>query len=261
MTLNRFIPGEYLFQSWPTEKNITSSLKREIFELRNTFERTSPVLTIQKQIKMYLTRKLYKLKRRLMKILYWAFNRQLKRIYYNKMIAYHKQKKRVTTRMELKICGAVRRIQNFWRHWYRAKLIRFKYSILLQSLYRMHYAQNYLLQVQDIYTNSLDLVLLKSHAVELGLSSYESLSGYRVLFQGNNFVNRRSPLLTNITMTMKYIGFIPQRKTQLKEVCRLVNSKITPIIRNKSMFNSKQGYNVKVQRSQELVKAKFGSKE
>lgn len=90
MTLKRFIPGEYLFQSWPTEKNITSSLKREIFELRNTFERTSPVLTIQKQIKMYLTRKLYKLKRRLMKILYWAFNRQLKRIYYNKMIAYHK---------------------------------------------------------------------------------------------------------------------------------------------------------------------------
>jgi len=57
MTLKRFIPGEYLFQSWPSEKNIVKKLKLEIFELRNAFERTSPILTIQKTIKMYLGRK------------------------------------------------------------------------------------------------------------------------------------------------------------------------------------------------------------
>ncbi len=82
-------------------------------------------------MKMYLARKLYKRKGRYVKLLYWALNRQLKRIYFTKMIAYHKLKKRVTTRAELKICGAARRIQAFWRKWYRAKLIRFKYSVLL----------------------------------------------------------------------------------------------------------------------------------
>jgi hypothetical protein len=46
MTLKRFIPGEYPFKSWPTENNIEFALKREVYELRRAFERTSPILTI-----------------------------------------------------------------------------------------------------------------------------------------------------------------------------------------------------------------------
>lgn len=46
MTLQRFIPGEYHFTSWPSENNIESALRREVYELRRAFERTSPILTI-----------------------------------------------------------------------------------------------------------------------------------------------------------------------------------------------------------------------
>jgi len=98
MTLQRFIPGEYFFKSWPSENNIEAALKREVYELRRAFERTSPILSIQKTIRMYVTRKLYHLKRAHVKILYWAFRRQLKRTVFEKFIQYHKKKRKVTTR-------------------------------------------------------------------------------------------------------------------------------------------------------------------
>jgi len=50
-------------------------LRLECFELRNAFERTSPILTIQKTIKMHLGRRLYQRKKRYVKLLYWALNR------------------------------------------------------------------------------------------------------------------------------------------------------------------------------------------
>ena len=101
---------------------------------------------------MYITRKKYKFKRRLMKIMYWALNRWYKRLSFLKIIRYHKKKGVFTTREELRRCGAARRIQHHYRLWRREKLIKAKYSVLLQTMYRMFYTQKNLLPVQQLFS-------------------------------------------------------------------------------------------------------------
>ena len=59
---------------------------------------------------MFLAKKRYKSKKIHMKIMFWALKRWYLRKKFNKFLAYHKGKKRFTTRAEIKFCGAIRKI-------------------------------------------------------------------------------------------------------------------------------------------------------
>lgn len=55
--------------------SINQHLNRETYDLRRRFEYCSPILTIQKTVKMFLARKKYLRKRRATKIVAWAVKR------------------------------------------------------------------------------------------------------------------------------------------------------------------------------------------
>ena len=91
--------------------NIGKALVQENYDLRRKSENHSPVLTIQKTARMHLQRRKFKTLKRHVKLMYWALRRWHTRLMFFKCIAYHKKKRKVTTREELKRCGAARKIQ------------------------------------------------------------------------------------------------------------------------------------------------------
>lgn len=60
---------------------ISQALQREHYALRRKFESCSPIVTIQKNIRMWLAMRAYKRKRIHVKILYWGLRRHYKRIW------------------------------------------------------------------------------------------------------------------------------------------------------------------------------------
>ena len=54
---------------------VEQQIKQEHYLLRRKFENCSPILTVQKTIKMFLARQRYLRKRRYVKLLYWCLNR------------------------------------------------------------------------------------------------------------------------------------------------------------------------------------------
>ena len=54
---------------------IEQHLELQLYDLRRKFEYSSPILTIQKTAKMFLMRKKYLKKQRLIKLLTWTLNR------------------------------------------------------------------------------------------------------------------------------------------------------------------------------------------
>ena len=126
LNLRRFKPGMYPFYSLTSleSHNIGKALAQESYDLRRKCENHSPVLTIQKTLRMHLQKRKFKTLKRHVKIMFWVLRRWHKRLRFFKCIAYHKKKRRVTTREELRICGAARKIQKEWRAYKRRKLIR-----------------------------------------------------------------------------------------------------------------------------------------
>ena len=54
---------------------IEQHLELQLYDLRRKFEYSSPILTIQKTVKMFLMRKKYLKKQRLIKLLTWTLSR------------------------------------------------------------------------------------------------------------------------------------------------------------------------------------------
>lgn len=113
---------------------------REHYALRRKFEWCSPALTITKNVRMYVTKKRYQRKRRVMKILYFMMNRWRKRVQLIKLrTKLGFGPKELDT---LRRIGAKRRIWNAWLEYKRCKRIKLFVALRLQSNYRMICAQN-----------------------------------------------------------------------------------------------------------------------
>jgi hypothetical protein len=108
--LLRFKPKKQEFRPFGYSPDIKANLYFEHYHLRRAFERTSPIVTIQKTFRMHMQIKKTRLLRSQLKLLWWACYRYFMRRKFLKCIAYHKDKKRQTTRTELFFCGCARRI-------------------------------------------------------------------------------------------------------------------------------------------------------
>jgi hypothetical protein len=56
-------------------KGIEQHIELQLYDLRRKFEYCSPILTIQKTAKMFIYRKKFLRKRRMIKLLNWSLNR------------------------------------------------------------------------------------------------------------------------------------------------------------------------------------------
>lgn len=112
-------------------------------------------------------------------------------------MAYHKQKRRVTTRLELHYCGCARRIQKFYKDYRRKRLIAEKYALFLQTKYRKHYAQKKLVPLKQLYSNSKFQVCVVSSAptdmfiLQTVTSCAKLLSDVRLSLSLNFIPNRK----------------------------------------------------------------------
>lgn len=124
------------YQISTDSSHIHRHLDREFYDLRRRFEYCSPILTQQKMIRMFLTRKKYKAKRKMIKIMAWAIKRWTLRSHLEAYIAGIG-----LTRLQLYSIGRVRLIQRSWRDY--IKRIHLKEWVLnrLQTLFRMKQAQ------------------------------------------------------------------------------------------------------------------------
>ena len=111
---------------------------REHYALRRKFEWCSPALTITKNVRMHVTRKRYKRKLRIMKLLYFMLNRWRKRFLMIKI----RKKLGLGDLDMLKKIGAKRRIWSAFLDYKRCKRIKLFVALRLQSNYRMIVAQN-----------------------------------------------------------------------------------------------------------------------
>lgn len=177
---------------------------------------------------MFLARILFAKKKVGVKRMFFIFCRWFKRLKFLKCIQYHKVKGRVTTREELRICGAARRIQIFWKEWKRVENLKVKIAKMLLSLFRMRYAQRRMMPVQRFYSTEtcFKLILTETDCKDLELQG-ESLDGI-VLNRRNPPRVRydRSPFMTNVANTMRHVGYIPirQKLQATKKVIHQIDS-------------------------------------
>ena len=114
------------------KKYIEQQLEKEHYALRRKFEYCSPILTIQKTMKMVLARIAMKRKLRYVKLLYWSLNRWRIRKKLERFIM-----KMGLTRDKLFKIGKARLIQREYRK--HVKYLKFRDMIVqrLQTNYRM----------------------------------------------------------------------------------------------------------------------------
>lgn len=90
---------------------IRNAIYDEHYALRRKFEWCSPGLTIVKTVKMFLTRKKYKRKRRMMKLLYFMLGRWFKRVLLLRM----KLSLGLRDNLRLRRLGKIRYVQKWWK--------------------------------------------------------------------------------------------------------------------------------------------------
>ena len=107
------------------------------YSLRRKFERCSPVLAIQKTIKMFVSRKKYFKKKKMTALLVWALNRWQLRGHIEFIL-----KKMGLSREFLFMIGRIRYIQHSWRFLWKCWKLGERFAYRAQSIYRMKLLQN-----------------------------------------------------------------------------------------------------------------------
>lgn len=136
-------------------------------------------------------------------------------------------------------------------------MIRQKYCILLQSTFRMFYAQKHLQPIRQLYSSKqiyAFVILEKNASVVQG--SQEVLQGFRSVNLQELRVNKYSQFVTNLRVAMKHVGFVPVRREGSKSFSEMIkiDSKLRPVLKsyqNKLIQRTKQ---VNLQR---LVRVSF----
>ena len=80
---------------------------------------------------MVIQRKKFNIKKRHVKVLWWAVRRWYLRLKFEKFVQYHKKRRVKTTRSELKTCGAARKIQKEFRKYIDKKRRKLKVCLWL----------------------------------------------------------------------------------------------------------------------------------
>jgi len=111
---------------------IEKHLELQLYELRRKFEYSSPILTIQKTAKMFLKRKIYLKKQRLIRLLTWTLNRWYMRSIMLKMLSGLGLNKSL-----LYMIGKIRFIQKHYRIFKLRKEVSKRIAIRGQTIFRM----------------------------------------------------------------------------------------------------------------------------